>query len=230
MKRRWIARRSPRYSVHDLMGSFEVEIPADLLNISLLGMSVRSPTALAVGQHLEFELGEGSNSLRVGGKIVWSRPTAPGRAGDAGAQGFCDVGIQFDESLLHQAEALLRFLDSSTIVSLTMGVYGRFELDYEVPIKLRQRHELRVKELSSIGIVAETDVALSEESQIDLELPLAERRFISRARVVWVRSAAGGAALTRSGMEFYQPTEHHLELLRGYLRDNFQPAGPDDSG
>ncbi len=222
MKRRWIARRSPRYSVHDLLGSFEVEIPADLLNISLLGMSVRSPVVLAVGQHMAFELGEGSNSVRVGGRIVWCRPTDPGRAGDAVSEGYFDVGIQFDEGLLHQAEALLRFLDSSTIVSMTMGVYGRFELDYEVPIKLRQRHELRVKELSSIGIVAETDVALSEESQIDLELPLAERRFISRARVVWVRPVAGGPAPMRSGMEFYQPTEHHLELLRGYIRDHFQ--------
>jgi len=212
-------RRSLRYHVQGLLGSFKLEIQADLLNLSLFGLSVRTPVALGPSKQVMCELGEEPDTVSVQGGVVWCRPANQARGAEAAQAGYFDLGVRFNEDLLNKAEGLLRFLDNSTIVKLTKGVYGRFELDYQIPIKLRHRHELKVKEISSSGIMAETDVPLSPENRIDLELPLKDRRFISRARVVWVREDGDDGEPQRLGMEFYEPTQKQSELLRGFIRE-----------
>ena len=218
MKPPFITPRYPRYAVHGLRGSLELQTQADLLNISLFGISVRSPVALELDKQVACELGEEPVAVSVQGGVVWCQPAGLARGAEAGPEDYSEVGIRFNKDLQNKAGDLLRFLDSSTIVKLTKGVYGRFELDYEVPVRLRHRHELRVKDISSSGILAETDTPLSPESHTDLELPLKGRRFMSGARVVWVRETGGGEPL-RSGLEFFQPTERHSEILRGYIQE-----------
>jgi hypothetical protein len=221
VKTRFTARQCPRYAVHGLRGSFEIETRADLLNISLFGISVRAAVALEVGKQVACALGEEPNAVSVRGGIIWCRPASLARDAGSGPEGHFDIGIFFEEDLRNKAGDLLRFLDSSSIVKLTKGVYGRFELDYEIPVRLQHRHELRVRQLGSLGLLAEADTPLSLESHTDLELLLEDRRFISRARVAWVRESGDGVPL-RLGLEFFQPTERHTEMLRSYIRETLK--------
>ena len=214
------ARRCARYTVKGLEGSFEVATHADLLNIGLLGVSVRSPVALDVDEQVAVDLG--SEPLSVSGAIRWCRAATLARGVKAGGRGHFDVGISFSESLTSFAADLLRFLDNSTILSLTKGTYGRFELAYEVPVRLRYRRGFQVKQLSCSGMLIETDAPVVRESHIDLQVSLRDRQFFSRARVVWVGKAGHGKEATQLGVEYFQPTEHNIELLRGYLREEFE--------
>jgi len=216
LKSSWKARQGLRLNLDGLLGSLEHEIQADLLNISLLGLSVRTPVALQPGQRLRCMLGEEPDIVSVRGDLVWCSP-AKANLREVPPQGHFDTGIRFDEDLLDKARDLLNFLDKSTIVKLSKGVFGRFELEYEVPIRLRQRREVRLKQISYSGIEAETRVSLIPDSQIDLELPLDDRRFFSPARVVWVQKASDNEELLRLGAEFLQPTQRHLEILKGFI-------------
>lgn len=211
--------RSPRYAVEDLCGSLEIEARADLLNISLRGVAVRGPISLDVGSKATLELGAASEAIRVASEVRWRRPAHLAHRAENGLEGYYDCGLSFEEDLSQKAGELLRFLDSNTITRLTKGVWGRFELDYEVPVSLRHRSSFRVNELSSSGMLIETGAVLSPESQIELELSLEPKRFVSLARVVWVASATiGDDTLFRAAVEFTYPTERHMEILQSYIR------------
>jgi len=217
LKRSRKARRHLRYSPQGLLGTLKFEIQADLLNISLLGLAIRTPLPLEADQQVTCELGERSDTVSLKGATVWCRPANLARGAEATPEGYFDIGIRFDQDLLVKPEGLLRFLDNATIVRISKGVYSRFELDYDVPIRLWHHYEFRVDELSYLGLRAETDAPLAPEGHIDLELPLGDRRFLSRARVVWVKKASGNGDLSRLGVEFFQPTHQHLDLLQRYI-------------
>lgn len=211
------ARRHLQRSPQRLLGTFKFEVQADLLNISLLGLAIRTPVPLEADQQVTCELGEKSDTVSLMGAAVWCRPANLARGVEATPGGYFDIGIRFDHDLPEKPQALLRFLDNATIVRISKGVFSRFELDYDVPIRLWHRYEVRVDELSSLGLRAETDAPLAPEGHIELELPLGDRRFFSRARVVWVKKASGNGDLSRLGVEFFQPTPKHLDFLQRYI-------------
>jgi len=215
-------RRHRRFPTEDLKGSFAYAVDAQVINISLSGLALQTATQLSVGRKYSFRLGQEPDTVYLQGTVKWCR-----FCGTQKQQGRADVepvyraGIAFDNILTEKAEELLRFMERNVIVDLRQRISGRFKVEAGGPVKLESVHTFKVKTLSLVGMLMETDLSLEPETRFEIEMRLNKGSFASRARVVHTYEAGvvEEAVFYRMGIEFVGTPADHRQVLENFIRE-----------
>lgn len=194
-------RRAPRHEVEGLTGTLRLVSKADILNISVTGMAVRTATHLRVGQTCDVRLEHGPRSLRLPGTVVWAHLVSFGKSAQGQAGPVYEIGFEFRDMLTDHARELLSLLGETAVISLDTRIAGRFQADAGGPAVLEASTELLALKISTSGILVETDVRPEPDQEVALELALGTVRFPCRGRVAYVepRSPEGSTEAPDGG-------------------------------
>lgn len=201
-------RRAPRHAVEGLSGTLRLVSKAEVLNISLVGMAVRTSTHLRVGQKCDVQLAHGATTVRFPSSVVWAHLVGLGNPQESGTGPAYEVGFEFHDMLTEQARDLLKLLGETAVVSLEARVAGRFEPSAGEAAEVAASAELLVRKLSTSGLLAETEVGPEPGQELDLVLELGTVPFACRGRVAYLEDpepqgdAPADGSRTRVGIEF----------------------------
>jgi len=214
------ARRHRRYSTPDLPGSFAHSVDANVLNISVAGIAVRTATQLSVGRDYSFQLGQEADLINLSGKVKWCRLSGTRKLAEGDVVPVYEAGIALDEVFSEKAAEMLQFLKRKVIVDLRSRILGRFNVETEDPVSLESKEDFVVRQLSLSGILIATESLREPESVLELEIRLNGELFRSRARIVHVDEAevVGERPSYRMGVEFLQVTTEQLQLLEDFIQ------------
>ena len=218
-------RRHRRYSTPDLPGSFAHSVDANVLNISLTGIAVRTATQLSVGRKYLFQLGQEANRIHLSGTVKWCRLSGTQKLDEGDVAPVYEAGIALGEVFSEKAAELLQFLRSNVIVDLRSRIFGRFNVESEDPLTLESKEDFVVKQLSLSGMLIATESLHEPEAVLELEIRLNGELFRCRARIVHVDEAGvvGERPFFRMGVEFLQATTEQLQLLEDFIQAELLP-------
>jgi c-di-GMP-binding flagellar brake protein YcgR len=213
-------REHRRYPTDTVLGQFAYKVEATVVNLSLGGFAVKTATQLQVGRSYRFRLGNGGESVDLEGIVRWCRlsGTRKTKAGDVVP--VYEAGIAFEGILTNTAKELRQFMQKNVIVDLKQRVFGRLKVGANDEVTLESNPGFVVHQLSSSGMLVETEVAPKPESVFKFEVELDKKKFISRGRVVYVTQT--GAELAglryRVGVEFVDTSATQKKALERFIR------------
>lgn len=213
-------RRSPRYPVENLSGTFHVSAPVRIVNLSLTGMAVETAAPLRVGRVYSMTLRHGADeALDLQGVVVWCQLRPMGEQGDSDGRAVYVAGIEFDETLTERASSLLRFLEHSAVIDLHTRIAGRFAVLDRTSADLRIEHAFLVRTISRHGVFLESEFSAPVDSVVDLELDLEGELVRTRGRVAFARQASveDKQRISQLGVEFVHLDGSGQDVLERFI-------------
>ena len=206
-----------RFRVPRIPGVLAFSLQADVVNLSLAGMAVECPVPLAVGKRFAVRIGTGTEQLDLMATVRWcERISDP----PPDARNRYRAGFAFHNILTEKAETLLSFLERNVVLALDRQMFGRLEVDGDARAHLEGDFELQIESLGLTGAEVETRQPPELGAEYELELNLDGRRFSTRGRVLEIRALAGEQTGYAVEVEFLDPREDQLEVLRAFLREH----------
>jgi len=217
-------RQHDRHSADDVPGRFSYSVEANVLNISLGGLAVRTHTQLSIGREYRFRLGGVKNAVQLTGSVRWCRMSGTDKQPTGDIVPVYDAGISFDDVLTDKAEELLQFMEKNITLDLKRRIAGRFQVEDGGPVVLESESEFLVKQISVSGMMIEADVALKPETALELEMRLGRRKFTSPARIIYMAeiNVQDETLRYRMGVEFLKTPKEKQEALDTFIRTELQ--------
>ena len=227
MARKDERRRHERFSADEVKGNFSYSVEANVLNLSLGGLAVRTYTQLNIGRRYRFRVGGGKDSVQLSGAVRWCRLAGTEKRSTGDIVPVYEAGISFDEVLSDKAEELLEFMERNIILDLKRRIFGRFRVQVKDSVILESDSKYLVKQLSTSGMMIEADVALKPETTLDLEMRLSRRKFITPARIVYLAEVKlqDEALKYRMGVEFIGTAPEQAAKLEDFIRTELAKTG-----
>lgn len=231
-------RQHPRYSPIHLYGSLAFSAEAEIINISVAGMAVRTNNALAIGKTYTFKLGAPGKEIQISGPVRWCRlrQTRRNKAGEIAA--VFETGIVFDNVLSARMAELVHFLEDTVLLDLSRRIFGRFDLIETQTVEMEAGHDFVVRRLSLSGMMVESPIALQVNSEVSVIVKLTNRELHSPAIVRNVagplRSKESEEPVYQLGLEFsdMEPEEEGVltEFVEKHLATQEEGPGEGKSG
>ena len=193
-------RRHPRFATQNLPGRITFSVDAQVLNISLSGIGVRTSIALHVGRRYGFRLGQEPNAILVSGNVVWCRLAQTHRRSGSDVEPVYHAGFAFSDVISEKTMRLFELIEQSKPTDLRRRIFGRFKVAKDQSIALESKSEFLVKQISLSGMLIESPLALQAGSVFEMEILLAGHTFSAHGRIV--HSSHVGL----SGVEFLEPS------------------------
>jgi hypothetical protein len=220
-------RRHERFPAKDVRGNFSYAVHANVLNLSMGGLAVRTHTQLNIGRRYRFTLGKSRDSVELGGTVRWCRLAGTEKQDSGDIVPVYEAGIGFEEVLSDKAEELLEFLEKNIVLDLRRRIFGRFKAEGRDPVTLESESRFLVQQLSVSGMMIESEVALKPDSLFELEMQLGDNPFWSRARIVYLAeiNVQDQALRYRLGVEFLGTPADQVHKLERFIRQEMQRQG-----
>lgn len=177
-------RKSRRVPVPRRDGALEISLDGTVLDISISGMAIETPSRLAPRGFITLHLHHPRGEVTIAGRVVWCFLQGTSTAADGESRPLYRAGIQFENVLQPQAQTLADFLAAHAIISPETRLFGRFRVPEEGSVDVRSESEFRVLELSESGLVVETSLAVEPKPGAAVDLRLLDPPIAGRARVV----------------------------------------------
>lgn len=206
-------RRSPRFNPEGVEGTLRLTSKAEVLNLSLTGMAIRTSAHLGAGQRCGIRLSDGHRNVRLGTTVVWSKLVALRKRRSSETTPVYEAGLALDEMLSRQAQQFLALLRTSSGAAPETRLSGRFEPPADRPADLLAASRFLVRTISPNGMLVETDAFLDLSAEVTLDLWLARQAITVRARVAYVEELSGRPGKRRMGLEFVDLPEEALNEL-----------------
>ncbi len=211
-------RRSRRFDVRDVEGSFVIRIDVRVVNLSVAGMSIETRNTLIVGRGYSFRIRQGERQVDVEGRVMWCALTRSERRGEDLEPVF-RAGIQFED--VHDATGaeLQRLIESSALLDPGAQVLGRFVAAFGAAVDVDRQSPFEVKQLSLSGMLVDADWAPLHDEVIPFEVNLGPASLAGHGRVAYVQGyqADGGVRRFRLGIEFSLISDRARERLAAYI-------------
>jgi hypothetical protein len=211
-------------------GTFQFTTDARVLNMSLDGMSIETSNPLKVGRVYALKLEEDGTGLPLRGCVVWCSLVRTTRDEKGDIRPVYRAGIHFEDLLTTRARDLRDFIRHNAVISLENRLFGRFRIEADASADLSFEADFLVRQLSSAGMLVETDVAPPVDSQCQIDIRLAEVQFSTVSRIVRVehieREEKGrghqadddeGAPIVHVGIEFLSMDDKSRQVLQGFI-------------
>lgn len=220
-------RRQDRFSTENVRGNFSFSVQAEVLNLSLGGLAVRTNTQLSIGRKYRFHLGAAADSVQLTGAVRWCRMSGTVKQETGDIVPVYDAGISFDDVLTEKAEKLLQFMEKNITLDLKRRIAGRFKVEARGPVVLESESEFLVKQISLSGMMIESDVPLKPDTELDLEMRLGRRKFNAGGRVIYLAEIAlqDEDLRYRIGVEFTRTPKEKMRILEDFIRDEMKKTG-----
>ena len=216
--RRTGRRRSRRFDVLDVEGSFVVRVEVKVINLSVVGMAIETRNTLIVGRRYQFRVVQGEQQIDVGGRVVWCVLDSNQRRGEE-LEPIFRAGVQFED--VHDAEtiALQRLIDCSMAFDPGSPLLGRFVAALGGTIGVDEQASFEVCKLSMSGMLVDTDWAPRRNEVVPFEAHLGDSVFNGRGRVAYIERYQGddGSIRYRLGIEFTMLSDRCRDLLDRHI-------------
>ncbi len=212
-------RRHPRFATQNVPGRFAFTVDAQVINISLSGIGVRTSTQLHVGRSYGFRLGQEPNTILVSSSVVWCRLAQTHRRSGGDVAPVYKAGIAFSDVISEKTMRLFEFVEKSATLDLRRRIFGRFKLAKDQSIVLESKSEFLVRQISLSGMLIESPLALHTGSVFGMEILLGGHRFSTRGRIV----NSGQVGLL--GVEFLELSRGQQEILEDFIREELEQEG-----
>lgn len=211
-------RRSRRYDVLDVEGSFEVRIDAKVTNLSIVGMAIETRNTLIVGRQYSFRVAQGSLQVDVAGRVIWCVLGSTQRKGDELEPVF-RAGIQFEDVLSEKTLALQKLIEASVVVDPGVPLVGRFGDAVEGLVDAEQDAGFEVKKISLSGMLCDTDWAPRRNEVVPFEACLGDIVVTGHGRVAYIEryQSNDGTTRYRLGVEFTLLSDRSKARLARYI-------------
>ena len=217
---RYERRRHRRYEVPRVRGALVLPIRVQVLNMSLTGLAVETPTALEIGRRYGLKLNNRREAVEITVDVQWCHLVRTERAGYADVRPVYEVGLDFRHVLNDQARELLSFLKYNIVVKVERRIFGRLKTGLDEPNGVDTRHDFRVRRLSLAGMLIETDLKPRVGAALDLEMEPDKLRLTTRGKVIHAEPLLRKSGY-RAGVQFLElqsESRHALErLIEGML-------------
>lgn len=214
-------RTHARYEVEGVKGSFLFTTDARVLNLSLDGMSLETNTPLKIGRDYSLRLDEGDQQIPLKGSVVWCTLVKTARDARGDVQPVYRAGVHFADVMSGKANSLRSFIHKNAVISLENRLFGRFRIEAERPADLSLEAEFTVRQISLSGMLVETEVAPSVDTECRLEVEVGGIQFQAKARIARVdRVAAPTAdepARVHLGIEFLELSDDSRLTLESFI-------------
>lgn len=220
-------RKHERFSAEEVLGNFSYSVEANVLNLSLGGLAVRTYTQLNIGRRYRFRVGDRQDAVHLSGAVRWCRLAGTEKRSSGDIVPVYEAGISFDEVLSEKAEELLEFMERNIILDLKRRIFGRFRVQSKGSVTLESDSKYLVRQLSTSGMMIEADVALKPETTLDLEMRLSRRKFTTPARIVYLAEVdlQNETLKYRMGVEFIGTAPEQAAKLEDFIRTELGKAG-----
>lgn len=220
-------RRQDRFSTENVHGNFSYAVEAEVLNLSLGGLAVRTNTQLSIGRKYRFHLGTAADSVQLTGAVRWCRMSGTVKQETGDIVPVYDAGISFDDVLTGKAEELLEFMEKNITLDLKRRIAGRFKVEATGPVVLESDSEYLVKQVSISGMMIESEVALKPDTELGLEMRLGRRKFTSSGRIIYLAEIAiqDETLRYRIGVEFTKTSQAMKQVLEDFIRSEMKKTG-----
>ena len=161
-------------------------LPLDVkvLDMSLTGLRIESPVALAVGAKYNLTLRRDYEVIQLQTDLQWCRQvrTEPDAAGVPAP--VYEVGLDYQEVLSQKARELLGFLQHNVVIELERRqAFGFFRKAGEEPTQAPHQ-EFEVKQLSFSGMLVETEPMPEVDGTYSLEMHLDRLVLVVDGKVI----------------------------------------------
>lgn len=211
-------RRSRRFDVRDVEGSFVIRIDVKVTNLSLAGMAIETRNTLIVGRPYSFRVRQGERQVDVDGRVMWCVLARAEPRGQDQEPVF-RAGIQFED--VHDATGaeLQRLIEESALLDPGAQVIGRFVAAFGAAVDLDRQSPFEVKQLSLSGMLVDADWAPRRDEVVPFEVSLGPASFTGHGRAAFVQGydAADGSRRYRLGLEFTLISDRARERLARYI-------------
>ena len=218
-------RSSPRYAVQDVKGTLHLSSEARILNMSLTGMAVETTTSMRVGRTYAINLRHGeAPAVRLAGTVAWCRLKSLRRRDDGETSAVYEAGVRFDDTLSGPAGDLMRFLQSSAVVTVDQRIAGRFRVKLPEPANLSADLTFLVRTISTTGMLIEAEFTPPVNSTFDMELDLDPTTCRISGRIAYAQEPTGadGAKLSQLGIEFIGLDDAARASIQDLIADQLQ--------
>lgn len=216
--RRTGRRRSRRFDVLDVEGSFVLRVEVKVINLSVAGMAIVTHNTLIVGRRYEFRVVQGGQQIDVGGRVMWCVLDSNQRRGEDLEPVF-RAGVQFEDVHDAQTLALQKLIESSAAFHPGSPLLGRFVAALGGTIGLDERASFEVRKLSLSGMLVDAECAPRRNEVVPFEAHLGDSVFSGRGRVAYIERYHGddGSLRYRLGLEFTMMSDRCRDLLDQYI-------------
>lgn len=216
--RRTGRRRSRRFDVLDVEGSFVVRVDVKVINLSVAGMAIETHNTLIVGRCYEFRVVQGEQHIDVGGRVMWCVLDSNQRRGEELEPVF-RAGVQFEEVHDEQTLTLQKLIESSAAFDPGSPLLGRFVAVLGGAIGIDEQAWFEVKKLSLSGMLVDTEWAPRRNEVIPFEATLGELVISGHGRVAYIEryTSDDGSVRYRLGIEFTILSDRSRALLERYI-------------
>lgn len=220
-------RRHPRRNVRDLSGTLLRVHTAQVIDIGLLGLAVRTSSPLSVGRAYRVRLDEPPQALELSGTVRWCHfaQVRKGEADDVVA--VYDSGIALDGVLTALGLELEAIARRRGDVDTERRTATRFAPREPLTARLEAVYDFGVRELSLSGMLIETPLSPRMDAVFDLVLDLGGEPFPAQGRVVDIAEidASDGTLRFRVGVEFVAPEPEQRRRLEAFTREGRREPG-----
>ncbi len=222
-------RRNPRYAVDNVQGTLHFNTEARVLNVSLAGVALETTLPIRVGRTYTVTLRHDDDSVvSLSAAVVWChlQGTRKNPAGES--LPVYAAGLSFTDTLTASAAQLVDFLRRAAIITVGQRVTGRFRIKHDKLISLATEYEFAVKNVSSRGLVLETDLSPELGSMFDIEVFLPAYTLQTRARVLHAKESrlAEKRTLSEVEMEFVDFPPEDQARLSEFIASELRPIEP----
>lgn len=211
-------RRSPRYDVLDVEGSFEVRVDVRVTNLSVAGMAIETRNTLIVGRSYAFRVAQGGRHVDVGGRVMWC-VLDPLRHRGAELEPVFRAGVQFEDVHDRQTAALRELIDSSAAFDPGAPLHGKFVAAIGGTVAVDEQVCFAVEKLSLSGMLVDTDWAPRRNEVVPFEAVLGEFVVAGHGRVAYVEryDIEDGSSRYRLGIEFTLLSDRSHARIETYI-------------
>jgi hypothetical protein len=211
-------RRSRRYDVLDVEGSFEIRIDVKVTNLSVAGMAIETRNTLIVGRQYAFRVLQAGLQVDVPGRVMWCVLGSTQRLGSEVEPVF-RAGIQFEDVVSEQTLALQRLLEASAAFEPGTPLLGRFVASVAGTLDGDQQADFEVKKVSMSGMLVDTDWAPRKDEVVPFEASLGDVVVTGHGRIAYIEryEADDGTARCRLGLEFTILSDRSRAGLERYI-------------
>ncbi len=212
-------RRHPRVRLGDGSG-VELSLGAEVLDISLSGMGVRTTRKLVAGDTLALSLGAAPETVAVDGTVMWCRRCGRQHRVGGRAEQVYEAGVGFEAEDGEARARLADFIARNAVVEPDGRLVGSYRIEDPDGADAEDEHGFQVRCLSLSGLTVDAQVAVPPGSVVEVMMPISGDEFYSCGTVTTVVDGLeeSGRRL-QIGVEFLATAPRHREALERYIRD-----------
>lgn len=225
-------RRGPRYAVEDVQGTLHFNTEARVVNVSLSGVALETSLPVRVGRTYTVTLRhDDEETVCLTATVVWChlRETRKNHLGES--LPIYAAGLAFTDTLTEGANSLIRFLQRAAIITVGQRVTGRFRFTDDQLISLKTEYEFSVKNVSSRGVLLETELSPQLGAMFEIEVFLPGYTLQTRARVIHAKESrlAEKRTVSEVEMEFVDFAPSDQARLSEFIASELQPPKPPEA-